>query len=338
MAKFKGIQCSKIHKNFSDAINNLELKEIASTPLKNGEVRIKVYASSLNYFDLLMLVGRYQVTPALPFIPGSEVSGKIIEVATDVKNLKVGDEVVVGMSPSGMATEMVVSGKICIPKPKALSHAQAAASVVGFMTAYNGLVTRGNLKKGETLLVTGAGGGMGLAAIQLGKLLGAKVIAAASSDDKLDIAKQMGADAVINYNTESLKDSLAKMTNNQYVDVCYEIVGGEIFDQCTRCMGDQGRLLVIGFASGVIPTVPANLPLVKGYSIVGVRAGESMRRNPKLTSEMFQKYLEWTTQGKLAPHVVQFQHNDYKNAFSTIADRKAIGKCVILWEEEKSKL
>jgi len=276
-------------------------------------------------------VGRYQHAPALPFVPGNEISGEIIEVSEGVKHYKVGDEVIVGMSPNGLANEMVVAQEFCIPKPKGLSHVEASASIVGFMTAYNGLVTRGNLKKGEYLLVTGAAGGMGLAAVQLGKFLGAKVIAAASSDDKLKIAKQMGADEVINYNTESLKDRLATITNNKLVDVCYEIVGGNIFDQCSRIMGDGGRLLVIGFASGTIPTVPANLPLVKGYSIVGVRAGESMRRHPQLALEMAQKYSEWISQGNLVPHVNVFTYEKFSEAFSAIANRKAIGKYVITW-------
>jgi len=338
MATFKAIHCTKIHKNFEDGIHNLQLVQLPRPILKKGEVRIKVHASSLNYFELLMLVGRYQNTPTLPFIPGSELSGEVIEIGETVKKVKLHDEVVVGMAMSCLASEFVINEENCIPKPKTLSHAEAAASFVGFMTAYNGLVTRGQLKKGDYLLVTGASGGMGLAAIQLGKLLGAKVIAAASSDEKLTIANKMGADEVINYTTESLKDRLAVITKNHFIDVCYEIVGGNIFDQCTRLMADQGRLLVIGFASGVIPSVQANLPLIKGYSLVGVRAGESMRRHPKLVLEMVQKYSEWILQANMVPQVNVFEEDNFKEAFFAIANRKAIGKIVIIWKQQNAKL
>jgi len=284
-----------------------------------------------------MMVGRYQNSPPLPFTPGGEISGEIIEIGEKVKNFKLGDEVTLGMCPAGLASEMTINEDICFLKPKSLSHAESAASFIGFMTAYNGLVTRGQLKKGEYLLVTGAAGGMGIAAIQLGKFLGAKVIAAASSDDKLSIAKKMGADETINYTTESLKERLAVITKNHFVDVCYEIVGGNIFDQCCRLMGDQGRLLVIGFTSGTIPSLPANIPLVKGYSLVGVRAGESMKRSPKLALEMYQKFLEWTSQGNLTPFVKVFGEDEIKEAYLDIANRKVIGKYVLLWKQ-KSKL
>jgi len=210
-----------------------------------------------------------------------------------------------------------------------VSHIHASAVFVGFATAYNGLVQRGQLKPGETLLVTGAGGGMGAAAVQLGKVLGATVIAAASSQEKLDVAKSLGADHLVNYEKEDLKDAVGKITNNKFVDVIYEPVGGDIFEKCLKCVGDEGRLLVVGFASGKIPNIPANIPLIKGFSVVGVRSGESMRRHPEKAMEIASKMVEWTSQGKLLPHIQVFDIERFRDAFKAVADRKVIGKAVI---------
>lgn len=320
--------CGKLGKNFDDAIQNLQLKQVPRTPLKKNEVRLKIHATALNFFDLLMLVGKYQIKPELPFTVGSEASGEIIELGEGVKHLKLGQGVVIGMNVGALAEETIVHSNLCIPKPKQLSHVHASAIFVGFATAYNGLVHRGNLKPNETLLVTGAGGGMGAAAVQLGKHLGAKVIAAASSEEKLEVAKKLGADYTINYEKEDLKEEVGKITNNKFVDVIYEPVGGDVFEKCLRCVGDEGRLLVVGFASGKIPNVPANIPLIKGFSIVGVRSGESMRRHPEKTAEIAGKMIEWTSQGHLLPHVQVFDIDHFKEAFKLMADRKVVGKAV----------
>jgi len=267
--------------------------------------------------------------PELPFTVGSEASGEIVEVGESVNHLKIGQGVVIGMTVGAIAEEIVVHSNLCVPKPNKLDHCSASAIFVGFATAYNGLVHRGNLQKDEYLLVTGAGGGMGAAAVQLGKLLEAKVIAAASSEDKLEVARQLGADYTVNYATEDLKEAVGKITNNKFADVVYELVGGDVFEKTLRCVGDEGRLLVVGFASGKIPNIPANIPLIKGFSIVGVRSGESMRRHPEKAMEIASKMIEWTSQGHLKPHIEIFNLNDFQLAFKALADRKIIGKAVI---------
>jgi len=287
----------------------------------------------------LMLQNKYQLQIPPPFTVGSEGSGVIIEIHPSVKQFKVGDAVVAGMSVGSMAEEMVVSAVACVPKPKSFTHAQASAVSVGFSTAYHGLVQRGNLKSGEVLLVTGAAGGMGIAAIQLGKLLGATVIAAASTNKKVEVAKKVGADYVINYATQDMKEEVNKITNGKFADVIYEIVGGDVFEKCVRCIGDQGRLLVIGFASGQIPKIAANLPLVKGFSVVGVRAGASMMLHPELAVEMSQQLTKWTSEGKLVPHIEHvYDIAHVKDAFTVVADREVVGKSVVLFVPEKSKL
>lgn len=300
-----------------------------------------VHASATNYFDLLILVGRYQYRPTLPFTLGSECSGVVIEVGQKVKNWKAGDAVIVPMGlGGGLAEEIVVSGAQLMPKPQGLSHTEAAGVGVGFMTAYHGLVHRGNLKKGEVLLVTGAAGGMGLAAIQLGKLLGATVVAAASSDDKLKVAKEAGADHLVNTSQASdIRSAVLKATGGKAVDVCYEVVGGKLFEQCLRLMDGGGRLLVVGFASGKIPSVPANLPLVKGCSIVGVRSGAEMMRDPSLTVEMASKLLMWAkdhqSARQLAPKIgLLVGPERAKEAFKVIADRTVTGKAVVQWRPD----
>eukprot|EP01006_Ploeotia_vitrea_P022087 TRINITY_DN5449_c0_g1_i2.p1 TRINITY_DN5449_c0_g1~~TRINITY_DN5449_c0_g1_i2.p1 ORF type:complete len:285 (-),score=28.02 TRINITY_DN5449_c0_g1_i2:15-869(-) len=233
-----------------------------------------------------------------------------------------------------MAEESVVDEHLCTLKPASISHAQAAGLLVGFNTAYHGLVQRGDLKAGETLLVTGAAGGMGLAAVELGKLLGATVIAAASSEEKLQLARQAGASETVNYsNLKDFKDQVMTKTGGRGVDVVYEVVGGEVFTQCTRVMAPLGRLLVVGFASGTIPTIPANIPLIKGFSVVGVRAGAEMRRNPAFALEMNKKVQEWGAEGKLSPLVTQVNASGWKQLFTAMADRKVVGKAVVVWEE-----
>jgi len=339
MESYKGVVVNKIAGTIPEGISNLSVQTLHRNKLGDKDVRIKVYATALNYFDLLLLIGKYQLKPSLPFVIGSECSGEIIEVGKKVSHLKVGDQVIVGMSTGTLAEEVVAPALLCIKKPSSFTHEEAAALFVGFMTAYHGLVQRGNLKSGEWCLVTGSTGGMGLAAIQLAKILGAKVIAAASSDDKLEVARKLGADYFINYSKEDLKEKVEKITNGKYIDVCYEIVGGEIFEKCVRCMGDAGRLLVIGFASGIIPKLSVNMALIKGFSLVGVRAGESMRRNPQLAIEMYQRLQEWTDEGKLKPYIDKiFDLSNYKEAFTSIDTRKVLGKAVVRLQNVPSKL
>jgi len=328
-------QCIKLHSNFEEAIENLELRNVERKILKENEVRVKIVASSINFYDLLMFVGKYQSSPKLPFTVGTEASGIIIELGKAVSHLSLNQEVMIQMEIGMMAEEVVVSSLFCIPKPKSFSYVEAAAFPVGFLTAYNGLVQRGNLKPGEFLLVTGAAGGMGSAAIQLGKLLGAKVIAAVSSDSKASYVRSLGAEHVICYGKEDIRQQVLNITDGRFVDVVFELVGGDIFDKCVKCVGDHGRLLVVGFASGKIPSIGANLPLIKGFSVVGVRSGESLRRHPELAMEIVQKLQEWEETGKLLqlrPHIEKvYDVKHVKEAFRVVAERRVLGKSVVQW-------
>lgn len=301
-------------------------------------------AGAINFFDLLILVGRYQYKPPLPYTMGSEGAGVIIEVAKDVTNLKVGDEVMLGMIGGTMAEEMVTPASLCIPKPKAFTFPEAASFFVGYSTAYHGLVQRGAFKKGETLLVTGAAGGMGMAAIQLGRQLGAsKVIAGVSSQEKAEAVMKLGATHVINYAKEDMKKRVKEICNGEGVDVVYEIVGGDVFNTCVSCLGSGGRLLVIGFAGGTIPSLKANLALVKGISLVGVRAGAEIQAQPHLFQEMVDRLRVWDsegTAGQLAPVVGSSLGLDrFREAYTLLQSRGAIGKaCVLFNQTAPSKL
>jgi len=268
-----------------------------------------------------------------------EEPGKIIEVGESVKNLKVGDRVFIQQNIGGLAEENVAEESQCFPIPAKLTYAESASLFIGFMTAYHGLVQRGQLKSGEFLLVTGAAGGMGDSAVQLGKVLGAKVIACASSDEKIEYLKQIGADYVINYQKEDMKKRVEEITNGKYADVIYEMVGGDIFEKSIRCIAGQGRLLVIGFAGGKIPTIPANLVLIKGFSVVGVRAGYSMRAQPRLAMELFVAMKELIESGKFKPRVgtVIKAGEDIALPFRLIFERKALGKLVVQWRTEETQ-
>lgn len=350
---FRALQCTGLEKTFGAAVSALSMASLQGQRiLGSTEVRVKVIASALNYFDLLMLVGRYQHKPKLPFTPGSEAAGVVVEVGSNVEHIRVGDEVAMAMAGGAMAEEMVVEASVCFPKPCNFSFAEAAAYFVGYCTAYHGLVQRGHLKKGETLLVTGAGGGMGSIAVQLGKLLGATVIAAASSEEKLHAAKSLGADHLINYKDSDLNKEVKDITSGRGADVVYEVCGGEVFEKCARCTAGGGRLLVIGFASGRIPKVAANLPLVKGYSVVGVRAGAEMMLQPDLALEMFAKASKWGKSGSLQPPPIQVVNvngdgdeeavSKIRSLFQSMADRSIVGKGVVHWrsvpDEHRARL
>ena len=256
------------------SIQNLEVAEIPSPSLRAGHVRIGVHASGVNFPDILMVEGKYQVKPELPFIPGLELSGVVLECAPDVVHVRPGDRVAAFARRGGAhAEEIVAPGAIVVTIPEAMDFVKAAAFPVAYGTAHFALEHRGRLAAGETLLVLGATGGVGLAAIEIGKLLGARVIAAASTPEKLEIARRHGADELVNYTTGSLRDQVRALTNDKGVDVVFDPVGGEAFRQSVRCIGWEGRILVVGFASGDIPQVAANMILVKNFSVVGVVFG-----------------------------------------------------------------
>jgi NADPH2:quinone reductase len=323
---------------------------------------VRVVAAAVNFFDLLRLTGRYQTkTKRWPSGIGAECSGIVIESRAAAPHLQRGRAVFLGMTTEGsQASEIVVPGRACFPKPLHWSHAEAASFAVGYMTAFHGLKQRGNLKRGDVCLVTGAGGGMGSIAVSVAKRLGATVIAAASSAAKLDVARRCGADHLIQYSSSSSSDEkkidlkkavLACTGGKRLVDVCYDVVGGSTFKQCIRCMAGRGRLLVIGFASGKIPSIPANLVLVKGFSVVGVRAGAELAQSPAMQRELVQCMLSWTTTDSNSnsnkshttaapplhrPVVQRFPLSRFRDAFRVLLERRVLGKACIMWQQQEA--
>ena len=326
----EGFVCS----NLSDDLSGLSFKEIPIEKVSENFVKIDIKAASLNFPDLLMTQGKYQNKPELPFALGMEGSGVISQMGSDVKNYKIGDEVMFGGWGHGaIAKSIVVSESMISLKPESYSFEEAAAFKTAYLTAYVGLIRRGQLQRGETLLVHGASGGVGMAAVQLGKLYGAKVIATGTSDEKLEIVKTWGADEVLNiFENEkvSFKDRVKDLTNGKGADVIYDPVGGEVFDQSIRCINWGGRLLIIGFAGGTIPSLPVNYPLIKGFSVVGVRAGEFGRRDPVLGKENIDIINSLADEDKVRPYICKvFDFKDSREALEYLENRELIGKVVI---------
>jgi len=330
---FRAVVCERISASAAEGIEAAALREVPrKAKLGDGEVRVEVRAASLNFPELLMMQNKYQYKPKLPFVLCTEGSGVVREVAAGVSHVKPGDSVFFTWMGGCACEEVVLPAYHCMPLPKGLSFSQAAGFHMGYATGYHALVHRGKLKPGEWLLVTGAGGGMGLMAVELGKALGARVIAAASSDEKLEACKKVGADFVVNYSKEQLKDAVGKITNGAFCDVIYEPVGGEIFDQCVRCVapGGYARLLVVGFASGSIPKFPINMALIKGFDLVGVRMGAQLGLEPELSREMVVELLKMAGEGKLKPYVcAEYPVEQYREAFKLMEAKKVIGKCCI---------
>jgi NADPH2:quinone reductase len=313
------------------SVDSLEVGETPAPPLGEGQVRIAVAAAGLNFPDLLMVEGKYQVKPELPFIPGLEVSGTVLECSAGVTHVKPGDRVLAfARKGGGFATEIVLPGAIVTPIPDAMDFTTAAAFPVAYGTAHFALEYRGGLKAGQTLLVLGATGGVGLAAIEIGKMMGARVIAAAGGSEKTAIARATGADDVIDYSTENIRDRVLELTNKKGVDVVFDPVGGSAFEQSVRCIGWEGRILVVGFASGDIPKVAANMILVKNFSVVGVVFGEHSFRYPDESRARLGTLLKAWEAGTLKPRVWKaFPMADVKSALSEISGRRVIGKVVL---------
>lgn len=310
--------------------NTLVVEEIESPAVNMGEVKIKVRACGVNFPDVLMIQGLYQLKPSFPFSPGLEVSGDVIEVADDVETVNVGDRVIATMMYGGMAEEVVVPAVMVLPMPDTMSYEHGAGFPLVYGTSHVALAHRGKLQAGETLLVLGAAGGVGLTAVELGKLMGATVIAAASTPEKLALTQQYGADEIIQYTTENLRDRVKELTDGKGVDVVYDPVGGDIFDQAVRRVAWEGRYLVIGFASGRIPELPANIPLLKNASIVGVFWGAYLMNDPSVIRNSFQQLLTWYTEGKLNPHIHKtFAMDDAPLALLELMERRAMGKVLI---------
>jgi len=310
----------------------LRLESFPSRPLRAGEVRVAIRACGLNFPDVLMVAGEYQLKPELPFTPGVEAAGDVTEVDSAVKGVAVGDKVIVKMRHGAYADEAVVAASQLTPMPSTFDYAEAATFLAGHGTAYHALVDRGRIEPGEVLLVHGAGGGVGLAAVQMGKVLGATVIAAASSEEKLEIAKARGADHLVLYSREPFQDAVKRITGGRGVDVVFDPVGGEIFENSLRCIAWGARVLVIGFTGG-IGLARTNLLLIKGASVLGVRAGEAVRKNPALGQVRLKTLLQWAEEGKIRPYVShRVPVEDHAKAMRLLLDRKAIGRVALVMD------
>ncbi len=302
-------------------------------PLKpgKGQVVISVKACGVNFPDTLIIQGKYQSRPPFPFTPGNEVAGIVKEIGEGVERVKVGDRVMAFTGLGGFAEEVVADAAHLIPMPRGMDFITASAFVLTYGTSHYALKDRAQLKPGETLLVLGASGGVGLAAIELGKVLGAHVIAAASTSEKLEVSKQHGADEVINYGTEDLKDRVKQLTGGKGVDVAFDPIGGNYSEPVLRGMAWNGRFLVIGFAAGDIPRIPLNLTLLKGCSIVGVFWGSFTEREPEHNTENLQELLTWFSEGKLKPHIsATYPLEHAVEALNDIMNRKVTGKAVLV--------
>ena len=312
-------------------LGSLRVDEIASPAVRTGQVRICVKAAGVNFPDILMCEGKYQVKPPVPFIPGLEVAGVVMEVGEGVTHVKPGDRVMAfARLAGGFASEIVLPGGIVTPIPESMDFETAAAFPIAYGTAHFALDYRGHLKAGETLVVLGATGGVGLAAIECGKLLGARVIAAAGGADKLALAREYGADEAIDYRAENLRDRLRELTDGKGVDVVFDPVGGSHFDACVRAIGWEGRILVVGFASGDIPKPAANLILVKNFSVVGVVFGEHSHRFPDQSRVLLTRLLAAWEQGRLKPRLWRtFPLEQARDAFAEITARRVQGKMVL---------
>ena len=327
---FRALVCDRL----SADLSGVQVRELESTAPASGEVAIRVRAAALNFPDLLMTRGLYQFKPALPFVIGLEGAGEVIELGAGVQHLAIGDHVCFGARTGALAERIVLDTQSVRPLPRGFDFAQGAAYRVGALTAYVALVRRGQLRAGEVLLVHGAGGGMGMAAVQLGLHLGATVIATASSDEKLAAVKALGAHHLIRLagdgQSASLKEQVQALSAGAGADVVFDPVGGDAFDQSVGAIAWGGRLLVVGFASGRIPTIDVNLPLIKGFSIIGVRAGEYARRDPAKGAENQQAIEQLAGAGVFKPHIgARFALDDGVAALARLSQRKAIGKLVI---------
>ena len=314
-------------------LDGLALETVDDPTPGKGEVLIAVRAAGINFPDLLVVQGKYQARPPLPFVPGGECSGVVEAVGDGVRRLRPGDAVIAMGLTGAFAEKMAVAEAATMPVPKGMSFEAAAGLAITYGTSYHALKQRARLREGETLLVLGAGGGVGLAAVELGKALGARVIAAASSEAKLDAAGAAGAELRIDYSTEPLKERIKELTEGRGADVIYDPVGGDYSEQALRATAWEGRFLVIGFAAGDIPKVPLNLALLKGASIVGVFWGSWTKHDPAGSRQNFAELGEMFEDGRLRPRVTTYPLAEYGAALAALAERRAVGKLVLVMDE-----
>jgi NADPH:quinone reductase len=311
----------------------LVLEEIPPLQARRGEVVIAVKACGVNFFDALIVQGKYQIRPALPFSPGGEVAGVVSEVGEGVTTFEKGSRVLAYTGHGGYAQQVAAAAASVVALPAQMDFVMAAAFPIAYGTSYHALKDRAQLRSGETLVVLGAAGGVGVAAVEIGKLMGARVIACASSEQKLALAREHGADALINYGASDLRERIREETSGKGVDVVYDPVGGSYAEPALRGMAAGGRYLVIGFASGEIPKIALNLPLLKQVSVVGVFWGAFAKAQPQANAVNFAELLEWYRDGRLRPHVsATFPLERYREALGTVIARKALGKIVLVME------
>lgn len=312
-------------------VDALTWKELPTPEPKAGEVLVEIKAASLNFPDLLIVQNKYQFKPALPFVPGSEFAGIVRAVGEGVRHLQPGQHVACLTGTGGFATHAVVPAAICVPLPDGFALVDAAAFIMTYATSHHALIDRAQLRAGETLLVLGAAGGVGTAAIQIAKAAGAKVIAAASTDEKCTLCRAIGADEVINYSRQNLRESLKAMTAGKGPDVVYDPVGGELAEPAFRSIAWRGRYLVVGFAAGPIPSLPLNLPLLKGAAIVGVFWGDYAKREPAANASMMNELARWYAEGKIKPVIDStMPMSDLKSAYLHMGSRGVKGKLVMV--------
>lgn len=312
-------------------VEALSWKELPTPVPQAGQVLIRIEAASLNFPDLLIVQNKYQMKPDLPFVPGSEYAGVIEALGEGVTHLKVGQSVACLSGTGGFGTHTVAPAKLCMPLPAGFPAVDAAAFIMIYATSHHALIDRAALKAGETVLVLGAAGGVGTAAIQIAKAAGARVIAAASTDEKCELCKSLGADASINYTTQNMREVLKALTEGKGPDVIYDPVGGDFAEPAFRSIAWRGRYLVVGFAAGPIPALPFNLALLKGASIVGVFWGDFSRREPQANAAMMAELAQWYAQGKVKPVIDRtMPMSDLKAAYAHMGSRGVMGKLVMV--------
>ena len=316
-----------------EGIGSMRLQDLPTPEPQPGEVRVAVKAASLNFPDLLIVEGKYQFKPPLPFVPGAEFSGVVDALGEGVTHLKVGQPVAAIGSTGGFGTHACVEAARVMPLPPGFAFEDAAAFAFTYGTSHHALIDRAQLKAGETVLVLGAAGGVGTAAVQIAKAAGATVIAAASSDEKCALCRRIGADATLNYSTQNVRDTLKALTGGKGLDVVYDPVGGELAEPVFRSIAWRGRYLVVGFALGSIPQLPLNLALLKGASIVGVFWGDFVRREPQANAAALAELARWYAEGKVKPVIDQrLPMTELPAAYARMAGRQVQGKLVLVNE------
>ena len=314
-----------------DGVDALQWRELPTPQPKAGEVLIAVKAASLNFPDLLIVQGKYQIKPPLPFVPGAEYAGTVEAVGEGVTQLKVGSPVAAVGAAGGFGTHAIADASRVMPLPPGFDIEDGAAFAFTYGTSHHALIDRGQLKAGETVLVLGAAGGVGTAAVQIAKAAGARVIAAASSDEKCELCRSIGADATINYTRENLREALKALTDGKGPDVIYDPVGGDLAEPAFRSIAWRGRYLVVGFAGGGIPALPWNLALLKGAAVVGVFWGDFARREPKAYAAGLMQLAQWYGQGLIKPVIDQrLPMSELKAAYARMGSRQVRGKLLLV--------